>query len=96
MLKSEIFADAMRDVCEIMEVSEAEIMSKSKSEEIVDARHLLAVELRERGYYPQMIAGRLRVSGRAVRMMLSGFRARADNSPGLEICRKRVEERRKR
>lgn len=41
MIKSEIFASVLRDVCEVTGISERDIMSKSKSEEIVDARHLL-------------------------------------------------------
>lgn len=36
MIKSEIFASALRDVCEVTGISERDIMSKSKSEEIVD------------------------------------------------------------
>lgn len=40
MIKSEIFASVLRDVCEVTGISERDIMSKSKSEEIVDARHL--------------------------------------------------------
>ena len=63
MIKSEIFASALRDVCEVTGISERDIMSKSKSEEIVDARHLLVVTLRRSGYYPGMIAERLHVSG---------------------------------
>ena len=38
MIKSEIFASVLRDVCEVTGISERDIMSKSKSEEIVDAR----------------------------------------------------------
>lgn len=56
MIKSEIFASVLRDVCEVTGISERDIMSKSKSEEIVDARHLLVVTLRRSGYYPGMIA----------------------------------------
>ena len=77
MIKSEIFASALRDVCEVTGISERDIMSKSKSEEIVDARHLLVVTLRRSGYYPGMIAERLHVSGRAVRKMIGSFRSRA-------------------
>lgn len=94
MVKSEIFASVLRDVCEVTGISERDIMSKSKSEEIVDARHLLAEELRRLGYYPGMIAGRLGVSGRAVRNMLRDFPSRAGRSPGLEMCLRRVEARR--
>ena len=65
MIKSEIFASVLRDVCEVTGISERDIMSKSKSEEIVDARHLLVVTLRRSGYYPGMIAERLRISVRA-------------------------------
>ena len=78
MIKSEIFASVLRDVCEVTGISERDIMSKSKSEEIVDARHLLVVTLRRSGYYPGMIAERLHISGRAVRKMIGSFRSRAD------------------
>ena len=91
MIKSEIFASVLRDVCEVTGISERDIMSKSKSEEIVDARHLLVVTLRRSGYYPGMIAERLHISGRK---MIVSFRSRADNSPGLEMCLRRVEARR--
>ncbi len=83
MIKSEIFASVLRDVCEVTEISERDIMSKAKSEEIVDARHLLVVTLRRSGYYPGMIAERLHISGRAVRKMIGSFRSRVDNSPGF-------------
>ena len=95
MIKSEIFASVLRDVCEVTEIPESDIMSRSRREEIVDARHLLAEELRRRGYYPGMIAGRLGVSCRAVRNMLRDFPSRAVRSPGLEMCRRRIEETRK-
>lgn len=94
MIKSEIFAGVLRDVCEVTEISERDIMSKSKSEEIVDARHLLAATLSKGGYYPEMIAERLNITGRAVRKMLESFPSRAANSPGLDLCLRRVEARR--
>ena len=73
MVKTEIFERVLADVCEVTELSERDIMSRSRREEIVDARHLLAAELSREGYYPGMIAGRLGVSGRAVRNMLRDF-----------------------
>jgi hypothetical protein len=92
MIKSEIFASVLRDVCEVTGISEHDIMSKSKSEEIVDARHLLVVTLRRSGYYPGMIAERLHISGRAVRkelqricrgMACAGYSVRNNgNTPG--------------
>lgn len=94
MIKSEIFASVLRDVCEVTEVSEQQILSKSKEEEIVDARHLLVVTLVKSGYYPRMIAERLHITGRAVRYMIASFRTRAANSPGLDLCRKKVETKR--
>ena len=87
MIKSEIFASVLRDVCEVTGITERDIMSKSKSEEIVDARHLLVVTLRRSGYYPGMIAERLHVSGRAVRKMdrkstrLNSSHSRASRMP---------------
>ena len=90
MIKSEIFASVLRDVCEVTGISERDIMSKSKSEEIVDARHLLVVTLRRSGYYPGMIAERLHVSGRAVRKMIGSFRSRADIAEVLGGGRRRL------
>lgn len=92
MVKTEIFERVLADVCEVTEIPERDIMSRSRREEIVDARHLLAAELSRGGYYPEMIAGRLHISGRAVRNMLRDFPSRAGRSPGLEMCRRRVEE----
>ena len=63
MIKSEIFASALRDVCEVTGISERDIMSKSKSEEIVGARHLLVVTLRRSGYYPGVSYQRLKCVG---------------------------------
>ncbi len=37
MIKPEIFACVLRDVCEVMEISERDIISRSRSEEVVDA-----------------------------------------------------------
>lgn len=94
MIKSEIFASVLKDVCEVPEIPEQKILSKSKEEEIVDARHLLVVTLAKSGYYPRMIAERLHITGRAVRYMMSAFHTRAANSPGLDMCRKKVETKR--
>lgn len=62
MIKSEIFASVLRDVCEVTGISERDIMSKSKSEEIVDARHLLVVTLRR-----SCNTSRVRSGGRPIR-----------------------------
>lgn len=94
MIKSEIFASVLKDVCEVTEIPEQKILSKSKEEDIVDARHLLIVTLVKSGYYPKMIAERLHITGRAVRYVLSAFHTRAANSPGLALCRKKVETKR--
>lgn len=45
MVKSEIFASVLRDVCEVTGIPERDIMSKSKSEEIVDKAPELLAEL---------------------------------------------------
>lgn len=95
MIKSEIFADAVRAVCEVTEMSVTEIMSRSRSEEVVDARYLLVSELRREGYYPSMIARRMRLTSRAVRQIIAGFDSRASRSPGLALCRRRLEGMRK-
>ena len=91
MIKSEIFASVLRDVCEVTGISERDIMSKSKSEEVVDARHLLVSELRREGYYPSMIARRMRLTSRGVRRIISEFGDRESRSPGLRMCRARLD-----
>lgn len=91
MIKSEIFSEAVRAVCEVTEMDEGEIMSGSRREEVVDARHLLVSELSRRGYCPSMIAARMRMSGRAVRRIIAGFGDRESRSPGLRMCRARLE-----
>lgn len=40
MVKTEIFERVLADVCEVTEIPERDIMSRSRREEIVDARHL--------------------------------------------------------
>lgn len=91
MVKSEIFSEAVRAVCEVTEMDEGEIMSRSRREEVVDARHLLVSELSRRGFYPSMIAARMRMSGRAVRRIIAGFGDRESRSPGLRMCRARLD-----
>lgn len=91
MVKSEIFSETVRAVCEVTEMTEGEIMSGSRREEVVDARHLLVSELRREGYYPSMIARRMRLTSRGVRRIISEFGDRESRSPGLRMCRARLD-----
>lgn len=95
MIKSNIYKEILSAVCSVTEVSEEEIMSRSKREEIVDARHLFVAALASYGYYPEMIAARLKVSSRAVRGIIAGFQSRTNSSPCLRMCRDTVKSRMK-
>ncbi len=86
MIKSDIFTSVLKDVCEATELPESDIISRSRTEEIVDARHLLIALLARRGYYPSMTAARMALNVSNVRRALEGFSARMARSPGLRQC----------
>lgn len=85
MRKSEIFSETVRAVCEVTELEERLVLSRSRREDVVDARHLLVEALRRGGLYPSEIARMTGMTGRNVRAILSGFGDRAERSPGLRM-----------
>ena len=68
----------MQIVAEETEVSQEEILSESKIEDVVDARHLLAQLMFEMGLYPATIAQLIGCTTRNVNSIISGFKLRCD------------------
>ena len=66
MSKSDIFQCTIRAVATVTCVAESTILSRSRREEVSDARHILIHLLRERGFNPREIAERLNISVKAV------------------------------
>lgn len=85
MKKSEIFASVLADVSAETEIDSDRILSESKLEEVVDARYLVIYLLMKNGFYPRMIAERMRMSQRAVRKAQAGFEARLEGSADLRL-----------
>lgn len=85
MRKSEIFAAILSDVSSETEIDIDLILSSERKEEVVDARYLVIYLLSKNGFYPRMIAERMRMSQRAVRKAQAGFEARLEGSAGLRL-----------
>lgn len=90
MKKSEIFASILADVSEETEIDSDRILSNSRIEEVVDARYLVIFLLLANGFYPAMIAERMKMSSRAVRNAIAGFDARLAGSSGLRMICERL------
>ena len=56
MKREEDFGKVIKVVTELMEVTEQEILGKSRVQEIVDARWMVIVLMKERGYSTKQIA----------------------------------------
>ena len=78
MRRIRIFSSCLQMVAEEMEVAQQEILSESKIEDVVDARHLLVQLMYEMGLYPATIAQLIGCTSRNVNAILSGFRLRCD------------------
>lgn len=78
MKRINIFASCLQMVAEEMEVSQQEILSESKIEDVVDARHLLVQLMYELGLYPATIAQLIGCTSRNVNSIISGFRLRCE------------------
>ena len=76
MRKSEIFSKVLIAVCNVTELSESEILSSSRTEEIVDARMLLVVFCAQNGLYPSRIAQYIHKTPRAINYILSSYHSR--------------------
>lgn len=76
MSKKEIFAKKLTSVSYITDIEEDVIISKSRKEDVVDARCLLVYLLYEDGIYPYHIAQMLCCSTRNINTIISSFNAR--------------------
>lgn len=90
MGKKEIFAKKLTSVSYITEVEENEIISKSRKEDIVDARYLLVYLLYEEGIYPCHIAEMINCSKRNINSIISSFKSRLSTRKLLRINYERL------
>ena len=77
MNKSDIFRCIIRAVATVTCVAESTILSRSRREEVSDARHILIQLLRERGFNPREIAEQLSIARQSVNEALEGFKSRS-------------------
>lgn len=83
MEKSEYYSRVIKVVTELTEVSEEEILGKSKRQEVVDARWLVICLLKESGWSTHRIAESIGHPERTVNNALSGMTERARYAPEL-------------
>lgn len=84
MCKRKIFAELLSTVSRETEISEETIMSRSRYEEVVDARCLLVKLLHESGMYPPVIAGLMGRTPAGIRYILSDYDDRVRSKRYLE------------
>lgn len=80
-----MFQDSLSAVSEETEVEEAQILSNSKQEEIVDARSILMKILTDQGFYPIQISHFTGIGVRSVNGFLQGFRTRCNSRKIMRI-----------
>ena len=90
MRRIRIFASCLQMVAEEMEVSQQEILSESKIEDVVDSRHLLVQLMFEMGLYPTTIAQLIGCTSRNVNSIISGFRLRCERRKLLRMSYERL------
>lgn len=85
MRKSEIFAEIINAVSEETEIPVVDILSGSKTTEVVDARAITVILLNECGFYPKQIAELLNKTSACIRHLISTSDARKQNNKMFEI-----------
>lgn len=93
--KDEIFGKILDIVCEEMEVSKEEILSKSRQDYIVDARTVFAKALKVNGFSVNSIAYRLDKTKAGINNILYGFSFRKESKMiqiNLEYIKSALEE----
>lgn len=83
--KSEIFSSVLASVAEETEVPEDEIISGTRSSDVVDARYLLVKLLSMKGLSASSMAPLISHTSRSVNRILSGFEDRMKASPMMRI-----------
>lgn len=87
-LKQRIVNSALIVITEVTEITECEILSKNRTTEVVDARHILVKLLYEKGLYIAYIAKQLNLTKKQVCNIITQFDNRIKQSV---ICRKNYE-----
>lgn len=95
MGKLEDFGKVIKVVTELMDVTDQDILGSSKSQEVVDARWMVIVLMREKGYTTKQIAPLIGRPIRTVNNAIEGFSDRVKYSYNglgniLAIARKQV------
>ena len=82
MGKLEDFGKVIKVVAELMDVTDQDILGRSRVQEIVDARWMAMVLMKEKGYSSRQIASLICHPTRTVNNALNGFadRVRYSNS----------------
>ena len=73
MGKSEDFSKVIKVVTELMDVTEQNVLGKSRVQEVVDARWMAACLMKERGYSTKQIAPLMLRPERTINHALSAF-----------------------
>lgn len=81
----EYYRKAVEVVCDLTGVTENDIVGKKRQRELVDARCLVVMLLKDAGYYPTQIAPVMGISVRWVQKISAGFadRMRYSSDPML-------------
>lgn len=94
MKKNDVKNFCLEIVANEVEISGEEILSQSKSEDVVDARHLVIMLMYDIGLYPTSIAKLMGCTSRNINSVLSGFSLRCERRKLLrssyEKLRKRI------
>ena len=80
MGKSEDFSKVIKVVTELMDVTDQEILGKSRESEVVDARWMVICLMHEKGYSTKEIAPLMCHPIRTINHALKGFSDRAKYS----------------
>ena len=80
MGKNEDFSKVIKVVTELMDVTDQEILGKSRESEVVDARWMVICLMHEKGYSTKEIAPLMRHPIRTINHALKGFSDRAKYS----------------
>ncbi len=77
-MKKDLFDKILSEVCKETEISSKELMSNNRTEEVVDARHILVAILADYGFYPSTIASMLECSKRNITLIITNFSRRCN------------------
>lgn len=91
MRKTELFAEILENVANEMELTKEQILSRDRTAEIVDARHIVIFLLAREGYYNSQIAKLMKTSRQYIGQVIRGFSNRCKQSGKIfEITLNRI------